>query len=89
MDLSGNKSPLERAEIERIINNELTDEYERLRWTPGFCLDRMSWERLTELIQVRRNMCRGAALPSAALLALHCAAMRCALPLLCTYCVHI
>ncbi len=43
--------PLNRPEVERIINNELTDEYERLRWTPGFCLDTLSWLRLTELIQ--------------------------------------
>lgn len=46
------EGPLTKSEVDRIIGQGLTDEFWKLRLTPGFCLDAVSWERLKELVQV-------------------------------------
>lgn len=35
------------------MDNGIEQEYGRLRHTPGFCMDAVSWSRLEELIRVR------------------------------------
>lgn len=52
VDMTAEEGPLTQSEVDRIIGQELTDEYEKLRHTPGFCIDAVSWERLMELIQL-------------------------------------
>mmetsp|Transcript_11925 Transcript_11925/g.35717 ORF Transcript_11925/g.35717 Transcript_11925/m.35717 type:complete len:227 (+) Transcript_11925:405-1085(+) len=42
---------LSKEEACAIIDEERVDEFERLRWTPGYCLDPQSWDRMRELIE--------------------------------------
>lgn len=54
MSHSGTKTTqraLDKAEVAHIIDNKLENEYERLRWTPGFCIETMPWAHLHALIQ--------------------------------------
>ena len=43
---------LPKKEVERIIKSKAEVEYESLRGTPGFVLDPLPWDRLTELVEV-------------------------------------
>lgn len=47
------EGPLAKSEVDRIMDNGIEQEYGRLRHTPGFCMDAVSWSRLEELIRVR------------------------------------
>jgi hypothetical protein len=47
------EGPLPKSDVDRIMDNGIEQEYDRLRHTPGFCMDAVSWSRLEELIRVR------------------------------------
>ena len=51
--MSIEEGPLSKSEVDRIIDNGIEEEYGRLRQSPGFCIDAVSWSRLKELIRVR------------------------------------
>lgn len=38
-------------EVNRILDNELVEEYCRLRHTPGFCLEAMPWAKIKQLVE--------------------------------------
>lgn len=52
-------SPLSQAEVDRIIDNDVTSEFERLRGVPGYCLDAMSMGKAKELISDGSAECLG------------------------------
>lgn len=43
---------LSPEEVNRILDDELTEEYHRLRYTPGYCLEPLSWKRMQQLLEV-------------------------------------
>lgn len=44
-------APLMPAEVDRIIGNKIEEDYGLLRYTPGFCLEPLSWDRMRQLVE--------------------------------------